>query len=131
MLAPDDFIPGTGTCDTGTSLCDSGILTGRPCLAEQDCQLWQNAIGQRDHLSDFDQLTMSFLYPEDDWVFVDGSGHGQQAGTFLKPYRSFAAGVAATPPGGTLWIQPGSYSSAGTYAVPITIRAPLGGVTLE
>ncbi len=131
VLPPNDFIPGTGTCDAGAMLCDSGTLIGQPCLVDQDCQLWQNAIGQRDHLSDFDRLVMSFLYPEDDWVFVDAAAKGQQTGTFFKPYKTFASGVAATPPGGTLWIQPGGYAAAGTYAAPITIRAPIGGVSLE
>jgi astacin len=94
-------------------------------------QAWQNLIGQRNHLSSMDQLTMSFLYPQPNWLFVDGAyTGGTENGMFLTPYKLFPPGFAATPAGGTLWVQPGAYSSVGTYNKAVTIRAPLGGVTL-
>jgi astacin (peptidase family M12A) len=88
-------------------------------------------IGQRDHLSKFDALTMSFLYPQPGWVFVDGSYSGWETGSFLDPYSLFSDGVNHTPRGGTLWIQPGTYNASGTYNKPVTWRAPLGGVVLH
>ena len=94
-------------------------------------QAWQTLIGQRNHLSQMDQLTMSFLYPRPNWRFVDGAYTGStENGTFLMPYKQFPTGFAATPSGGTLWVQPGTYAAAGTYDKAMTIRAPLGGVAL-
>ena len=98
---------------------------------------WQDTIGQRDHLSNLDALTMSFLYPDDDWVFVNGYYALAPAytglapfGTFLSPYREFTNAAWAVPPGGTVIIQPGVYSAVGEYTNAMTLRAPLGSVTL-
>lgn len=93
-------------------------------------QTWQTLIGQRDHLSRLDQLTMSFLYPENNWRFVDRTNTGPQSGTFLNPYRSFGSGFFFAPAGGTLWIQPGGYSAVGIYSKQMTLQAPLGNVVL-
>ena len=91
---------------------------------------WQQTIGQRDHLSRLDGLTMSFLYPEQNWRFVDSNYTGSGVGTFLQPVRSLALGVTNTPSNGVLWIQPGDYSAIGVYNKPLTLQAPLGGVML-
>lgn len=91
---------------------------------------WQSEIGQLDHVSEWDARTMSFLYPESDWRFVDWANTGSTLGTFLEPYTQFPAGVAAVPSGGTVWVQPGSYSSVGTYNKAMRIEAPRGGVSL-
>ncbi len=94
-------------------------------------ETWQTGIGQRDHLSDLDQLTMSFLYSESNWRFVDWSNSGGvQNGAFLEPQLTITNGVNSTPSGGTLWVQPGSYNETGTFNTPMTIRAPLGSVTI-
>jgi len=80
-----------------------------------------------------DQLTMSFLYPQSNWRFVDNTYTGSgESGTFLKPYKTFAAGANATPSGGTLWVlEQGEYPAMGTYDKAMTIRAALGGVVLR
>jgi Astacin (Peptidase family M12A) len=68
---------------------------------------WQSRIGQRDHLSAFDQLIMSFLYPASNWRFVDlNFGGSPQVGTFLRPFATVAGGEASVPNYGMLWIQP-------------------------
>jgi hypothetical protein len=98
---------------------------------------WQDAIGQRDHLSKLDALTMSFLYPEDSWVFVNSfyelaplcTSHYQD-GTFLSPYCEFTSAAEVVPSDGTVIIQPGIYSAVGVYSNAMTLRAPLGDVTL-
>jgi len=94
---------------------------------------WQDRIGQRDHLSQFDALIMGFIYSRANWRFVDASYGGFfQFGTFFEPFRQFLPGYNATPTGGTLWVQPGDYSgNAGTYSRAMTWRAPLGGVTVR
>jgi len=98
---------------------------------------WQDVIGQRDHLSDLDALTMSFLYPEKNWVFVNGfydlaplCTSQSQDGTFLNPYCEFTTAAEVVPPGGTVIIQPGIYSAVGVYTNMMTLQAPLGDVTL-
>jgi hypothetical protein len=90
----------------------------------------QSQIGQRTHLSKLDKLTMSFLYPQTNWRFVDKHHIGTANGQFLTPYQQFPIGVTNTPSGGTLWLQPGDYSAIGTYTKPMTLQAPLSAVTL-
>jgi uncharacterized protein (TIGR03437 family) len=93
---------------------------------------WQGAIGQRAGLSDLDRLTLSFLYPEPNWRFVNGSFPARPAldGTFLIPYISLQMGINSTPVGGTLWVQPGTYF-ANSLTKAIQIKAPLGGVEIR
>lgn len=95
-------------------------------------QAWQSRIGQTNHLSDMDQLTMSFLYPQPTWRFVSNIYIGPSTGTFLSPAFNFALGAALTPAGGTLWvIEPGTYAAVGTYSKPMTIRAGYRPVVLK
>jgi hypothetical protein len=99
---------------------------------------WQNAIGQTTSLSKLDQLTMSFLYPESDWEFVNKSyslappcsSSMFVTGKFLDPHCEFTDGAWDVPASGTVIIQPGTYSAVGTYTKAMTLRAPLGGVIL-
>lgn len=91
---------------------------------------WQSRIGQYDHLSRLDILTVSSLYPESNWRFLDRTYTGGESGSFLRPYRSLTAAVNNTPTGGRLLIQPGNYSAAGTYSRPMLLTAPLGRVSL-
>lgn len=91
---------------------------------------WQNKIGQRTHLSYLDGTTISFLYPYIGWVFVDKNAGWFGNGSFQNPFTSFIQGAASVPANGTVIVQPGSYAAAGIYTKPMTIRAPLGGVSL-
>ena len=93
-------------------------------------QAWQNVIGQKDSLSILDRLTMSFLYPESNWYFVDKTGSGYGTGKFLDPFSDFWFGYLVAPPASVLWIQPATYSAVGTYVKPLTLKAPLGNVIL-
>ncbi len=101
-------------------------------------EAWQLRIGQRDHLSRLDILTVSFLYPEPNWRFLE---HGSvcypncpsQSGTFRNPYRGFKTAMENTPSGGTLIILDGrwyDFDVAGTYNRPVTIKAPVSPVSL-
>jgi len=94
---------------------------------------FQDDIGQRDHLSEIDILTMEMMYPEDNWVFVDDDNTTMfQFGTYLLPFRYFTDGASMVPAGGTVVVQPGTYtSSTGTYTKAMTIWAPLGSVTIK
>jgi hypothetical protein len=92
---------------------------------------WQSRIGQRTHLSTFDKLIMSFLYPQPSWVFVDCNYNGNSSSvTFLQPCRALSTAEVVATPGGTVWLQPGTYAATGTHSKAMTVKAPLGGVTL-
>jgi hypothetical protein len=93
-------------------------------------QTYQCVIGNRDHLSEFDKLTMSFLYPYSNWRFVDVNYSGSEEGTFIEPFNTFSEGAEDVPSDGTVWLQPGTYSAVGAYTKPMTLKAPLGGVLL-
>jgi hypothetical protein len=113
------------TCDDKTPTCWTITV-----LAPYNT-IWQTAIGQRSHLSDLDSLTMSFLYPEDDWRFVDGGYGGLfENGTLWEPYKTLSRGVDETPTDGSVWIQPGTYTAGATLSKPMTLQAPLGEVSL-
>lgn len=112
---------------------------GSTCACPSNCQTitvlppndtaWQANIGQRTHLSTYDQLIMSMLYPNGGDRFLDRNYFGPQSGTFVQPWNiSFASAFSQTPV--NLFIQPGSYSAVGTYNTPKTLKAPIGGVTL-
>jgi hypothetical protein len=95
---------------------------------------WQNAIGQRDHLSFYDTITCRGIYPfsGDRWLDRNAGGF-IFLGTFFFPYNNttLAGALAGVPSGGTLFIKYGnSYSAVGTYSTPVTIQAPDGAVTL-
>lgn len=95
-------------------------------------EVYQDSIGQRRYLSYIDRITMSFVYPGDDWRFVDVTNDGAQSGSFLEPWQQFAVGTLLIPEGGTLWIQPGTYTATlGTFTKAMTIKAPLGGVVIQ
>lgn len=122
-------------CDEGTT-CVSGCRNNlNSCrtmyiLDDGDRAMWQNLLGQSNHLSVMDAMLMSFLYPEQDWRFVDQAFSGApEIGTFVNPWRSFLAGMVQVPDDGTLWIQPGDYPAAiGLYDDAVTLKAPLGDV---
>jgi hypothetical protein len=103
---------------SGSDSC-CGVPTGDPC------------IGQRNHFSTYDAMTMRFLYPEAGWRFVDAWYDGDdETGTFQQPQTQFLDGVDVTPNGGTLWVLPASYYAVDTITKPMTILAPIGPVTL-
>jgi hypothetical protein len=114
-------------CPAGTSCgCTNTTIDALPPNEAQ-----QTRMGQRDHLSYWDTLVMSFLYSYDADRFVDWSFGGTEAGTFFSPFRTFAAAEASVPNHGHVWIlRPGHYPAVGTHAKPTTISAPIGGVTL-
>jgi len=94
---------------------------------------WHCAVGQRTHLSYWDTLVMSFMYARADWRFQRSSLGNDLffPGDFFLPYSSFSKGYDDTPPGGTLWIlEPSTFAVGPVLDKPMTIGAPLGGVTL-
>lgn len=93
---------------------------------------WQNAIGQRTHLSEGDKNVMGCIYPRTDWRWVSQTGFpGAWFGSCFFPYATIADGVSTTPSGGTLWIEPGTYAAAGIYSKPMTLKAPNGLVIIS
>ncbi len=90
---------------------------------------WQDAIGQRDHLSAMDAVTCRGIYPEslDRWWKPGAGGNG--SGTLPNPFAhaTFTAAYNAAPAGGVLFIKDNAtYPAVRTYSKAMTIRAPLG-----
>jgi hypothetical protein len=109
----------------------TAIDGGRTIVVQPAYQSSHPPLGQRDHLSHLDTLTVAFLYPHGNWRFLDGSRPVNGNGSFSSPFNDYRTAIAQTPDGGTLWIQPGTYSAVGFYNKQITIQAPLGGVVLH
>jgi hypothetical protein len=93
--------------------------------------VWQWTIGTATGMSVSDRLALAMLYPPANWRFVDRSHAGVQQGNFRFPFRTVLTGINNTPSNGTLVIQPGVYAGPTTYNRPMTLIAPLGGVTLS
>lgn len=92
---------------------------------------WQNAIGQRTHLSVGDKNVMGCMYSRSSWRWASATAvPGFAYGTCLYPYNLLTTGLANTPAQGTLWIEPGTYSGITTLNQAITLKAPNGGVTI-
>jgi hypothetical protein len=111
------------------SIC-SGTPGCETIIVKPPNQAYQNLIGTYPDLSFWDARVMSFLYAESTWRFLDIEANPPNVGSFFFPYNIFWQAVPGTPTGGVLWIQPGSYVAVGTLSKPMTLRAPLGGVTL-
>lgn len=97
---------------------------------------WPRAIGQVTHLSELDKIIVASLYPEPNWRFVGIApplmiNPFLQNGGFLTPYEKLATAIEATPAGGTIWLQPGNYTLAEELSKRLTLRAPLGDVTIR
>ena len=93
---------------------------------------WQDDIGQRDHLSEWDQKVMSYLYPPSNWRFLDANYTGTNTGSFLLPYEgTLSSAINSTPSGGTLVIKSPANYTALTITRAVTLRAPIGGVVVE
>jgi hypothetical protein len=149
IYPPDEYdfdsIMHYGQCEFSCCNADTDPCCTEPCSCAGDlsnCRTitvlppwdtdWQHDIGQRSHLSHFDALTMSFIYPEDDWRIVDKDYGGFfENGTLWEPYKTFTKGVEEVPTDGTLWFQPGSYTTGGLISKVMTLQAPLGGVVLR
>lgn len=113
------------TCLQDDSNCRT--ITVLPPYSEQ----WQRKSGAASGISEMDRLTMSLIYAPATWTFVDVHSPGDPGqGTFFDPYRQLNTGEGAVPKHGTLVVQPGTYVVAEFHAKAMTIRAPLGGVTL-
>ena len=106
----------------------TNLICGGQCPPPLQC------VGQRNHLSTWDQAVMSYLYPQSNWRFAEaGSVEATVDGTFHYPAKSFTNGVARTPTGGTLWLEPSTYANAsGLHFKRLTFRSTrVGSVILR
>ena len=118
-------------CPVG-STCNCTVAQETIQVLGSNNAIWQAKIGQRDHISYLDGITIAFLYPRGDYRFVDATNTASfQNGSFLDPYQRLLTGINATPRGGTLWVQPGTYRDVRLLNKPMTLRAGLGGVTIQ
>ena len=115
----------------GVIPCDSDPNRCYTISMQPGYEAYQNVIGQRSYLSYWDMRTMSFLYPESDWIFVDHTYGGTESGTFLEPYDNFWDGYNNVSVGGMFWVlRPGTFSTGGTLSKACRIGAGMGGVIL-
>jgi len=91
---------------------------------------WQTRIGQRSHLSYWDQKVMSFLYPQSDWRFLHAATSAPiNTGGFVTPYDSLPVAMALIPSGGHLiMLYPETFVEPGVYTKTMVMEAPLGAV---
>jgi len=96
---------------------------------------WQALLGQRDHFSYIDAITLSFMYPQGHWRFLERNYAGtSNTGTFHDPYEDLTTALDEAPTGAVLWIQPAGYNAPGPAGVmnkAMLLRAPLGGVVIR
>ena len=93
--------------------------------------LWQNAIGQRSHLSAGDKNVMGCVYPRSNWRWVSKTAvPGFTYGTCVLPYSSLSSSLVNTPTDGMLWIEPGTYTGITSLTKPMTLKSPNGTVTI-
>jgi uncharacterized protein (TIGR03437 family) len=102
----------------------------------QNLNTGQSAIGQLRRLSELDKIIVASLYPEPNWRFVGNAlpvptNFLVQTGGFTTPYEKLATAIDATPEGGTIWLQPGTYTLLGELSKKLTLRGPLGDVTIK
>ena len=72
--------------------------------------VWQNAIGQRTHLSAGDKNVMGCVYARSNWRWVSATADPSTPfGTCTQPYAWLPTGLTNTPEQGMLWIEPGTY----------------------
>jgi hypothetical protein len=125
-----DFSRNTNCPTTSMAFPDGGITVEvrEPFKAE-----WQGKIGQRTHLSELDKITLSLVYGKPDWRFVDSTPNfpATQLGSLLFPYDKLSTALAAVPTGGTVWIEPGTYTVLGELSKKVALRAPIGGVRVN
>lgn len=102
-----DSVMHYGQCAFSTSTnCPTGGTQTITVLAPN--QSWQTLIGQRTRLSELDRAMISFLYPQENWRFLDCTynlGNGVSNGSIHRPYTTISDALANTPSGGTLWIS--------------------------
>lgn len=91
---------------------------------------WQSNIGSATNASYWDGRIMSFLYPQDDWVFATASSVTIWNGTFLFPYPTVSMAEDNVPTGGKLWLKPGEYSFTGRLNRAMQIESTFGSATI-
>lgn len=62
--------------------------------------------------------------------FPNGALVGTRDGTIYRPYASLFLAVLSNPANGTIAIVPGNYAENMTINMPVTLRAPCGGVSI-
>jgi len=132
-FGPYDFdsIMHYGQCAFSTCAdCGADPTNCRTITLKPNYSYMQELIGQRNHLSNLDQITMWLMYPPTSTIFVNKYHVGIEAGTLIYPFKSFNTAYSVVPNYGNLVIFPGSYNETGLYNKAVTLKAPFGGVIL-
>jgi hypothetical protein len=129
----------TFTVCTNSGACSSDLASCAPILLLEpyatqwaanlscsgECPPPVQCIGQRNHLSTWDQAVMSYLYPQSNWRFVEaGSIAVTETGAFHYPVKTFTDGITLVPAGGTLFLEPATYANSdGIHSKRMTLRS--------
>ena len=121
------FHEGAFTLSRGGSALWNGPNT-TPVLAWMDGTPMTTRIVIHDFTFGAGAITVEWL--TDDEMWVDFNYVGPELGTFGAPFRTLAAGEAATPRGGRLTIKAGSTSAAQSFQRPMRVSSYGGTATL-
>ncbi|MBI4718828.1 MAG: hypothetical protein HY763_13560 [Planctomycetes bacterium] len=125
-----------GTCGNTCPGMGETVVVKAPWNAEWQCgnpPTDNTFIGQRTHLSYWDGVVMSFMYPRPNWRFQSSPwGADFNSGSFLQPFLSFTKSYNETPAGGTMWVlDPTTLFVNFELNKAMTIAAPTGVVVLD
>ncbi len=102
-------------------------------IDEDDRATFQENMGHRDYLSEFDALVMSWLYPEPNWRFMELNYQpSDETGTFHHPYVTVPSMLERAPNNIILWAQPAVYPRpTAVMSKPMVIKAARGRVVIR
>lgn len=94
---------------------------------------WQAGMGQRNHLSEIDIQTMSFMYPPSNWRFLERDNVSLfSLGTFHHPFKTLQTASLFSPSDAIVWTVPGDYdNSSGVYDKSLLLKPTHGTVVLR
>lgn len=113
------------------SQCTAATVECQTIRARPGFESFEPLIGQRTRLSRLDTHGLRSLYPRPEWSFVDPANSWTGTGQGWNPWRAVSTALTSAQPEGIVFVMPGTYSAVGTWSRPMTLVAPVGGVTLR
>ena len=112
----------------GAGAWGSGAMT--PRLVWNDGTFSDTTILVRPFVPGAESITVEILTARDTWVDFSYVPPPSENGTFASPYNTLSEGLGFAPWRGTIFFKPGHTTERGTINKALTLKAPLGAVTL-